>query len=233
VAPLELGRFYETLHCERGVVFHFNTEVVGFERLGERVASHNRNGDRIISDIVVAGIGIIPNTQIAVQSGLAADRGILVDAFGATNDPAIFAVGDVAQQFDSRLNRHQLLESWQSAQNQAINVARNLAQDALPAASPQVPWFWSDQYGHNLQMYGLAEEGGETVMRIRDNGSWLLFQLKRGSLVYAAAVDAARDLRPARELIATGVPLSAAVLADPAVSLVELARQLKRAGSCA
>jgi NADPH-dependent 2,4-dienoyl-CoA reductase/sulfur reductase-like enzyme len=233
VAPPELGRFYESLHSERGVVFHFNTEVASLERLGDKIASRSRKGDQIVSDLVVAGIGVIPNTEVAAQSGLVVDRGILVDAFGATNDPAIFAVGDVAQQFDPRLDRHQLLESWQSAQNQAINVARNLAQNAPPAASPQVPWFWSDQYGHNLQMYGLAEEGGETVMRFRDNGSWLLFQLKRGSLIYAAAVDAARDLRPAREFIATGAPLSAAILADPAVNLAELARQMKRASSCA
>jgi 3-phenylpropionate/trans-cinnamate dioxygenase ferredoxin reductase subunit len=126
-----------------------------------------------------------------------------------------------------------MLESWQSAQSQAINVARNLALGAPSVAPPQVPWFWSDQYGHNLQIYGLAEEGGQTVMRFRDNGSWLLFQIKRGSLVYAAAVDAARDLRPARDLIASGAPLSAAVLADPTVSLAGLARQFKRANSCA
>ena len=100
VAPPELGRFYEALHSERGVVFRFNTGVASFERLGEKIVSRCQNGDQIISDIVVAGIGVIPNTEIAAQSGLAIDRGILVDAFGATNDPAIFAVGDVAQQFE-------------------------------------------------------------------------------------------------------------------------------------
>jgi 3-phenylpropionate/trans-cinnamate dioxygenase ferredoxin reductase subunit len=139
-------------------------------------------------------------------------------------------VGDVAQQFDPRLGRYVLLESWQNAQNQAIAVARNLAKDLPPVFSAQVPWFWSDQYGHNLQMYGLAEEGGETIMRFRQDRGWLLFQRKHGLLTYAAGIDAARELRPAKELIAAGVAVSAASLADPTVSLLDLARQVRRAG---
>ncbi len=142
----------------------------------------------------------------------------------------IFAVGDVAQQFDPRLARHQLLQSWRSAQNQALAVARNLAQDGPPVSPVQVPWFWSDQYGHNLQMYGLPEEGGETIIRFREGGGWLLFQRKHGALIYAAAMDAARELRPVRDLIAANARVSAATLADSAISLVDLARQLKRAG---
>ncbi len=68
VAPPELGRFYEMLHSERGVAFRFNTEIVCFERLEEKISARGRNGDEIVGDIVVAGIGIKPNTEIAVQA---------------------------------------------------------------------------------------------------------------------------------------------------------------------
>ena len=137
---------------------------------------------------MVAGIGVIPNAEIAHAAGLACDRGILVDAYGATEDPRILAAGDVARHYNPLLDRSILLESWQNAQNQSIALARNIASvgEAVPYA--ELPWFWSDQNGINLQIYGLLETGGEIAVRGDPTSeSWFMAQIRDGRIVFAAA----------------------------------------------
>jgi len=226
VVPPEIGLFYEQLHRRHGVSFRFNTQVTGVTQRGAQHVVETNTGQEIPCDMLLVGIGIIPNDSLAADAGLEADRGIVVDQYGATRDPLIFAVGDVARQFNPRLGRHILLESWQNAQNQAMAVARNLGAESAPIPYDAIPWFWSDQYGLNLQMYGIAEAGGEITMRGRfEDKSWIMFQTFEGRIVGMIGLNAARDMRGLRDFI--GREASKSELANTDVALSELVRRAK------
>ena len=126
-----------------------------------------------------------------------------------TNDP------------NALLGRRIRLESWENAQNQAIATAKTML-DAGTAYS-EIPWFWSDQYDVNIQLVGLPEGWTETVTRgDREAGEFLVFYLKDGRIDGAAAINAARDIRFARRLMAAGKIVDSAQLADPDVKLQAL-----------
>jgi len=233
VAPPMLRDYYRALHTARGVTFRFGAQVVGIAPRGEAYVVTTNSDEAWPADLVVAGIGVIPNAELAEQAGLACDRGIVVDEYGATADPRIFAAGDVARHHNPLLDRPVLLESWQNAQNQAIAIARNIASAGAPVPYAELPWFWSDQYGINLQIYGLLEAGGELVVRGDPaSESWLMVQLVDGRIVFAAGINAPRDLRPLRELMKLGASVAASNIADTAVALPDLLRRA-RAGVAA
>jgi NADPH-dependent 2,4-dienoyl-CoA reductase/sulfur reductase-like enzyme len=229
VVPEQIGAYYQKLHAAQGVTFLFDTKLSRLHRDGKTVIVETASGDMISAETVVAGIGVIPNDELAAEAGLRVERGVVVDEFGMTDDPFIFAAGDVARHFNPIFGRHILLESWQNAQNQAIMIAKNLATETAPVPYADLPWFWSDQYDVNLQMFGLAEPGAEPVIRGNpDAKSWMLCLLKDGRMICAIGMNAARDLRAARDLITIGASLQPAELADITVPLVELVRREKR-----
>jgi NADPH-dependent 2,4-dienoyl-CoA reductase/sulfur reductase-like enzyme len=194
------------------------------EDAGGRARVHTEDGAAIEADAVVVGIGVIPNVELAEAAGLATRNGIVVDEFGRTDDPAIWAAGDVTQHPNAILDCSLRLESWQNAQNQAIAVARNV----LGAAKPytEVPWFWSDQFGHNMQIAGIPE--GDVVGRgAFGAGPVLRFYLRDGVLRGAIGIDAARDLRFAKELIGLRAAVPTPDLADPACKLADVLKRAK------
>ena len=228
VAPPLLQDFYTTLHAQHGVSFRFGTQVVAIRGEDGAHRVETDTGERIEADLVVAGIGAIPNDELAMAAGLGCDRGIRVDAFGATDDPSIFAAGDVARHFNPLLDRQILLESWQNAQDQAIAISRNLASAEVPQPYAAIPWFWSDQYGANLQIYGMLADAGELVTR-GDPGSssWIVAQFTQDRIQFAAGINAARDLRPVRELMKLGASVSQAAFADATTKTADLLRIAK------
>ncbi|HQT63510.1 MAG: hypothetical protein B7Z75_07345 [Acidocella sp. 20-57-95] len=229
VVPEQIGAWYQSLHASHGVKFLFNAGLVKFHNEGNVVIVETKAGEMIPADTVIVGIGVIPNAEIAAEAGLAVERGIIVDEFGLTADPHIFAAGDVARHFNPIFNKHILLESWQNAQNQAIAIAKNIATPAGAAPYAELPWFWSDQYDVNLQMFGLSEPGADTVIRGNpETKSWMLLQLKDNRIICAIGMNTARDLRPARDLINMGATLNPEELADTNVPLANIMRREKR-----
>lgn len=220
VAP-EVGRFFADVHAAQGAEVRTGTTVSGFagdRRVDEVVCS---DGTRLTVDLVVIGIGIMPNTALAEAAGLAVDDGIVVDEFGRTSDPEIFAAGDVARHYNPLLGRQIRLESWQNAQNQAIAVARVMCGSNVAYA--EVPWFWSDQYDLNLQMTGVADRWDQIVYRgDMEDRRFTAFYLLDGVLVAANSVNLPRDVRYARKLIESGARVDRDALADPAVPLKTL-----------
>lgn len=143
--------YFQMLHQDRGVSFHFGATL---ERLVP-AEGHVRVqlADRALAaDIVVAGIGMIPNAELASDAGLDTGRGVRVDEHGRTSDPRIFALGDVAEFYHPLAGRHMLMESWYNAMEQAAAIARTITQEQTPHAP--VPRFWTDQFGRNFQMAG-------------------------------------------------------------------------------
>jgi 3-phenylpropionate/trans-cinnamate dioxygenase ferredoxin reductase subunit len=183
------------------------------------------DGRTIACDVVVAGVGALPNTALAEPAGLTAENGIVVDACFRTSAPEVFAAGDCCA-FPYR-GRQVRLESWRAAQDHGNHVARAMLGDATPYG--KVPWFWSDQYDLTLQVAGLPEAGRETVRRDLDEGAFILFQTGGdGTLVSAAGIGrgnaVAKDIRLAEMMMERGVAPDADRLADPSVNLKALLR---------
>ena len=178
-------------------------------------------GISVPADFIIIGIGVEADTGLAEQAGLAVDNGIVVDHFGQTSDGHIFAAGDVTNHPNELLGRRLRLESWQNAQNQAIAVARVMCGGSEPYR--ELPWFWSDQYGLNLQMIGMPENWDQLVIR-GDMAAqkFTAFYLKGGDIDGANAVNSPRELRFARMLMEQNVRPDPAALADPDIPLKSL-----------
>ena len=230
--PPSLGAFYADLHRSRGVALRTSTSVIAIADEGGRALVHTSTAEVLPADAVLAGIGIIPNVELAQSAGLEVDNGIVVDEYGGTNDPLIYAAGDATRHFNPLLGRRLRLESWQNAQNQAIATARNLSGAAKPYA--EVPWFWSDQFDLNLQIAGLPEPGDEVIRRGQLGGGPVTFlHLRSGRLAAAIGINSARDVRIAREIIAMGGAVSLVSLADESTSLAAIWGDLKRSSRAA
>ncbi len=234
VVPEQIGQFYRDLHVGHGVRLLCGTKLAGLKERGGQVVVVTADGEEIVADTLVAGIGVIPNAELAAGAGLRVERGIIADEYGMTDDPQIFAVGDVSRHTNPLLGRQVMLESWQNAQNQAIAVAKNLGGAGEPAPHAELPWFWSDQYDVNLQMFGLPEAEAAPVLRgTPGQKTWLLFQLKDGKLVSAMGINAARDLRAARDLMTLAAKVTPEELADETKPLTELVKREKQARAAA
>lgn len=188
VACAETAAFFRALHGGHGVDLR---EGVGLERLegeGGRVAAALLSGgERLAVDLVIAGIGVVPETTLAAAVGAALDNGIAVDPQGRSSVPGIWAAGDCAS-FPWR-GRRIRLESVQNAIDQGECVARNImgaGQDHDP-----VPWFWSDQYDVKLQIAGLGD--GHDRIVVREAGAGRSHWYFRESVLLA--VDAMNDPR--------------------------------------
>ena len=153
---------------------------------------------------------------IAENAGAASNDGVVVDEYCRTTLENVYAAGDLTSHYNPILDRRVRLESWQNAQNQAIAAARNIAGTAHPYA--EVPWFWSDQLGTNIQMVGVAEPGMQLVWR----GERLALGLADGRVRLAVGFDMGGEIRFARRLIESRAPLSAERLSDGAVKLKDL-----------
>ncbi|MFQ5985453.1 MAG: NAD(P)/FAD-dependent oxidoreductase [Alphaproteobacteria bacterium] len=220
VAP-EVGRFFAELHADHGVSVVTGVTAARFEgrdRVERVVAADGRNYP---AGLVVVGIGIVPNVELAGDAGLRVASGVVVDAYGRTSKPDVFAAGDVTNHWNPVLRRRLRLESWQNAQNQAIAVAKAMAGGGEPYA--EVPWFWSNQYDLNLQMVGVPDSWDRLVYR-GDVGArrFTVFYLKGAVIVGANTVNNARDIRPARRLIAEAKAVEEKALADEDVPLKKL-----------
>ncbi|MGZ2748489.1 anthranilate 1,2-dioxygenase system ferredoxin--NAD(+) reductase [Burkholderia stagnalis] len=221
--PDVVGAFAQRMHDGRGVAFRLSTLPRAIRRgvsgkdSGGAVVETDRG--EVAADVVVVGIGVVPNVELAEAAGLDVDNGVRVDAGCRTNDPAIFAAGEVTMHFNPLLGRHVRIESWQVAENQpAVAAANALGADETYA---ELPWLWSDQYDCNLQMLGLF--GGEKTVVVRGDpstGPFTVFGLgDDGRLVAAAAVKAGRDIGACRRMIAAGAVPDPQRLADPSVNL--------------
>jgi 3-phenylpropionate/trans-cinnamate dioxygenase ferredoxin reductase component len=217
----DMSQWVHALHERNGVDIRLTTAFSHFAGDGELQKVVLGDGTEIDCGIAVIGIGLIPNTELAAGAGLAVDNGIVVNENGQTSHPDIYAAGDVTNHPNPLLGRRVRLESWENAQNQAINAAKAMLGAKEPYA--EIPWFWSDQYDANIQMMGLPEEWDQTVTRgDREAGEFIEFYLKDGELQGAAAINNPRDLRFTRRMITSGKKFDAGALADPDVKLQKL-----------
>ncbi|MDB5587462.1 MAG: ferredoxin reductase [Devosia sp.] len=209
-------------HLAGGVRLVFGDAIAGIESGAGSATVTLASGMRVEADLVLIGIGAVPNVGLAEAAGLSIDNGIAVDGQLATGDADIFAAGDCAS-FPLAIygGRRVRLESWRNAQDHGNLAAHNMLGAGEVGAS--VPWFWSDQYELTLQIAGLADEGAVTVERELAEGSILFHLSADGRLVAASGIGVgnavAKDIRLAEMLIGRGARPDLAALGDPGVRL--------------
>ncbi len=223
VASTALSEYFHRRHASAGVRIVLNAAVEAFDGHAGRVSSVRlTDGSAVPCDAVLVGVGAAPNDALARAAGLDCDDGIIVDANARTSDPSIHAIGDCTRRPLPLYQRTGRLESVPNALEQAKQAAADLCGRAPP--SPEVPWFWSDQYDTRLQIAGLPFDVEETAIRGDPTaGSFAIFHLTQDGTVQAVeAVNAPTDFMAGRLMIARRKPVSAASLSDVSCSLHQL-----------
>lgn len=227
IAAEETADYFRDLHLGHGVALF---EGVNVERLeagpdGALCAALLDNGERVETDLVIAGIGAVANDELAAAAGLAVDDGILVDATCVTSDPNIISAGDCAR-FDY-FGASVRLESVQNAMDQAVVAAKAMMGEEVSYV-PQ-PWFWSDQFDVKLQIAGLFKVGNRDVSHVvvrsgareGSQSHWYFYEDSTGDVRFCA-VDAMNEPRAymmGRRWLARGLTPDRTQLADPSVPL--------------
>jgi 3-phenylpropionate/trans-cinnamate dioxygenase ferredoxin reductase subunit len=223
VAGEPLSRFYEEDHRAHGVHLRTGAMVEALEKTDGTVSAVLlANGDRIAADMVIVGIGIIPETAPLLAAGASGGNGVDVDAFCRTSLPDVYAVGDCAAHANKYAGGAQIrLESVQNANDQAkVAVSDIMGQ---PIEYDAVPWFWSNQYDLRLQTVGLS--GGHDKLILRGNPadrSFSVVYLKHGKVIALDCVNATKDYVQGRAHVLSGALLDQTQLADASIPLKEV-----------
>jgi len=222
VTAPELSAFYTRIHEEEGVRLETGVAVTGFEGEKHVVGVSCADGTTYAADLVVVGVGVLPNTELAEIAGLAVDNGIVVNEHCFTEDANIAAIGDCTSHFNTFYNRQLRLESVQNATDQARVAASTLC--GKPIQYNALPWFWSDQYDLKLQIAGLSQGYDELVLRgePREGRKLAAFYFNRGKLIAVDAVNSPQEFMIGKQLITRQIKVDRIALADSAVPMKSL-----------
>ena len=223
VAGEDLSRFFEAEHRAHGVDIRLGARVACIEEEAGRVAGVRlADGELLPCEMVIVGIGIVPEVAPLLSAGAMGGDGVEVDELCRTSLPDIYAVGDCARHRNPYADGAAIrLESVQNANDQATVVARAIAGDGQPYEA--VPWFWSNQYDLKLQTVGLSTGHDQAVTRGDPaSRSFSVVYLRDGRVIAVDAVNAVRDYVQGRALVAAGARVAADALADAAVPLKSL-----------
>jgi 3-phenylpropionate/trans-cinnamate dioxygenase ferredoxin reductase component len=227
VAP-PVSAFFAAEHARRGVEVVTDAAVASLEGESrvERVVC--TDGRAFAADLVVIGIGAVPNDELAQDAGLEVANGVVVDAFGRTSDPVIFAAGDVTNHPNALFARRLRLESVHNAMEQAKAAARTIAGQPQPYVD--VPWFWSDQYDLKLQIAGVGAPDDELILRGDPAArAFSCLHLRQDRLVAIDCVNRGGDFLAAKKLIGTRAVVERPRAADPDLPLASATAEAKDA----
>ncbi|MEO6880125.1 MAG: FAD-dependent oxidoreductase [Mycobacteriaceae bacterium] len=220
----ELAEIYAAVHRGHGVQLRVDATVAEITGVSGRANGVRlADGSLIEADAVVVGVGITPNTELAEASGLTIDDGVLVDEHLATNDPDIFAAGDVANAYYPMLGTHLRLEHWFAAEKQGPVAALNMLGGA--ASYDQVPYFFSDQYDMGMEYSGYvgAEGYDEVVFRGDvDQGRYVAFWLRDRRVLAGMNVNVWDQTDTITDLVRSHAHVDRSRLIDPCTPLAEV-----------
>jgi 3-phenylpropionate/trans-cinnamate dioxygenase ferredoxin reductase component len=204
-----ISEFVEKFHRGRGVDIRLGARLGAIEGEGRVRGAKLTSGETLPADLVLVAVGARANDDIAAAAGLACEDGVVVDDFGRTADPAIYAAGDCTRFPSRRYGRRLRLECVQNAIDQAKAVAAAIL--GKPALYDPVPWFWSDQFELKLQMCGLSD-GYDAAETIGDVGAakFSVQYRKAGRLIAVDAVNDGRAYMAGRRQIAQETEVAAA-----------------------
>ena len=220
VTAPEMSDYYARAHRARGIDVRLSAGITAFEG-GAAVERVNLGGETVPADLVVVGIGIVPDTRLAESAGLRCDDGIVVDETCATSAARVYAVGDCTRHPNPVIGRMLRLESVQNAVEQAKTAAANIA--GTPSRYAQVPWFWSDQFDLKLQMVGISDGYDSVVQRgSMDADDFAMFYFKDDALIAVDAVNRPREFMACRKLVPERPRIDPEKLADESIPMQEM-----------
>lgn len=228
VTSAPVSRFFEDRHRAAGVEFRFGAAVTAIEGptspdgTGRVEWVVTADGARHRADVVIAGIGVVPEQGLAAEAGLEVSDGILVNAAGRTSDPDIYAAGDATRFASLYDGASQRLECIQNARAQAEAIAADITGHEQPA--PEVPWFWTVQHGVRLQTAGVRHPDDEVIVRgDPESGKFSVVYLREGRIAAVDTVGSLADFNAGKRLVARRAVLDANLAADPALPLDQAA----------
>lgn len=214
-----MSEYMESLHRQQGVKVLTSTKVISLEGDESVAAVLCEGGLRLPADMVIVGIGVRPNIDLALKANLAIDNGIVVDERGQTSNSDIFAAGDCSNHPSALYGKQLRLESVQNANDQSRVAAANLC--GVDKTYDAVPWFWSDQYDVKLQMVGLSDGFDKVAIRgdaTNEAGAgFALFYFKGKRLIAADCISRPKEFMAAKQLVMRKAELNSELLTDESV----------------
>jgi 3-phenylpropionate/trans-cinnamate dioxygenase ferredoxin reductase subunit len=217
-----VSEFYTRIHTEEGVRIICGVGVEAFEGKDgvEKVICND--GNSYDADLVVIGVGIVPNIELAEEAGIDVNNGIVVNDFAVTSDPDIVAAGDCTYHHNKIYDVWLRLESVQNASDQSRSAAASLCGNEKPYNA--LPWFWSDQYDLKLQIAGLSQGYDEVIFRGDREGSrsFAAFYLKEGKIIAVDAVNMPPEFMIGKRLITNQAQVDKGKLGNNDIPIKEL-----------
>lgn len=210
-------------HRSQGMAIHLGRTVAALDETAAEAVLDD--GQRAPAALVVVGIGVRANDELAVQAGIACDDGVFVDAWCRTTAPNVFAVGDVTRQRNPVTGHFERIETWSNAQGQAQALAAMLCNPAEAPPFNAVPWFWSDQGSARLQCAGAVQCDSHAWRIDPASGARVLVQWTEGRVTGVAALNAPRDFVQLKRLIVARATITAEQLNKPQTNLRALVQQ--------
>jgi 3-phenylpropionate/trans-cinnamate dioxygenase ferredoxin reductase subunit len=219
-----LGAVFAQLHRDNGVDLRMETAVASLVGAHGRVTGVSLvDGEVVPADVVVVGIGAVPNTDLARDGGLAVDNGIVVDAAFRSIDPDVYAVGDVASVFHPVLRHHLRVEHWDNAERAGSAAGRSMLDQAV--SYDAIPYFYTDQFDLGMEYSGYGEWAREAEVVFRGDPNareFIAFWLLDGRVVAGMNVNVWDINKTVQRFIRSGVKVDAARLADESIALGDL-----------
>ena len=218
-----MSQFFTDEHTRQGADIRTGARLASLKGSDGKVTQAVlADGTELEADIVLVGIGILPNVELAEDAGIACSNGILTDKDARTNDPRVFAAGDCAARPLVHYGRKGRLESVHNAIEQGKLSAAAIM--GKPRPTEDCPWFWSDQYDLKLQIAGLSTGYDETVVRGDPEArKFAVFYLQNGKLIAVDAVNSPPEFLASKKMIITGARLAPETLRDTSKSMKEIA----------
>jgi len=215
----EISEHFQLRHTAAGIRIHLGVQVTSIESDGKKVTGVSlSDGRHIPADLIVVGVGVLPNVELAAQAGLPVASGIIVNDHLLTADPNISAIGDCALYASHRFGGSLRLESVQNATDHGRCVAARLT--GKDEVYDGLPWFWSDQGPDKLQMAGLTTGYDHVVVRgNREQGQFSAFCYKGSRLLGIESVNRAGDHMFGRRLLGAGGSITPEQAADSGFDL--------------
>ena len=212
VFPDYLGNAIQKHFIEKGIRVLFGQKPVSFSKSKNKIVTATDKGVRIESDILIAGIGIVPETSLAKQAGLTVDNGIVVNSFLQTSDPDIYAAGDNADFPYQALGKHMRIEHWDNALSQGKCAARNMT--GIQEPFTYMPYFFSDLFEFGYEAVGEVDSQLQTYPDWeKENEKGVIYYLKDKRLRGVMLCNVWEKVEAARELIRSGKVFDSRTLA--------------------
>ena len=219
VTSPELSSFYTRIHQEQGIKIYTNTSVECLLGATKVEGVLCKDGTILSTDLVIVGIGVHPNVDLAQNAGIEVDHGILIDEHGLTSDPDIVAAGDCTHQFNPHYQKRVRLESVPNANEQAKIAAATLCGKTKKYNA--LPWFWSDQYDVKLQIVGLNQGYDQLIIRgdLHHGRHFTAFYFQQGRLIAADCINQPLEFMLCKKIISENIRLDPSKIVDESFDL--------------